>query len=83
MLFRSSIIGLVAFYSSVLPDFYLVSRGDKLMVSSLFSISARPCESKVTVAVSDGASTYYLWNKKMEYSLSDEFESRPLRQTTK
>ena len=25
----------------------------------------------------------YLWNKKMEYSLSDEFESRPLRQTTK
>lgn len=52
-----SIIGLVAFYSSVLPDFYLVSRGDKLMVSSLFSISARPCESKVTVAVSDGAST--------------------------
>lgn len=58
-----SIIGLVAFYSSVLPDFYLVSRGDKLMVSSLFSISARPCESKVTVAVSDGASTSSRYTK--------------------
>lgn len=60
-----SIIGLVAFYSAVLPDFYLVSKGDELAVSSLFSISAKPCQSKVTVAVSGNASGSSRYTKNM------------------
>ena len=50
------LFGLIGFYSTTLPDFYLVSKGSELSVNSFFTISSKPCESKVTVAVSGGSS---------------------------
>lgn len=45
------IIGLVAFYSKSLPDSYNVCEGEKLMINSLFSISAKPVDDNYTAAV--------------------------------
>lgn len=44
---------LVGFYGAELPDSYLISKGEKLMINSLFSISAKPCETKVREAFTD------------------------------
>ncbi|MBO5447857.1 MAG: SpoIVB peptidase [Ruminococcus sp.] len=48
-----SVVCLAGFYNAVLPNQYFISEGETLMISSLFSISAKPCESKVTVALTD------------------------------
>ena len=39
------LFGLIGFYSTTLPDFYLVSKGSELSVNSFFTISSKPCES--------------------------------------
>lgn len=51
-----SVMMLVGFYGSALPDSYQISEGEKLMINSLFSISAKPCREKVTAAVTGGNS---------------------------
>lgn len=47
--FTAGIMGVVGFYSLTLPDSFDVSKGGRLMINSLFSISAAPCD---TAAVS-------------------------------
>ena len=59
------LFGLIGFYSTTLPDFYLVSKGSELSVNSFFTISSKPCESKVTVAVSGGSSGASRYTKNM------------------
>lgn len=46
------IMGLVGFYSTTLPDSFYVSGGEPLNVSSLFSISSKPCKNKTYFAAS-------------------------------
>lgn len=46
------IMGLVGFYSTTLPDSFYVSGGEPLNVSSLFSISSKPCKNKTYFASS-------------------------------
>ena len=59
------LFGLIGFYSTTLPDFYLVSKGSELSVNSFFTISSKPCESKVTVAVSGSSSGASRYTKNM------------------
>lgn len=54
----SGIIGLVGFYSKSLPDSYRISEGEKLMINSLFSISAKPIDEKITAAVTTGSGVF-------------------------
>lgn len=46
------IMGLVGFYSTTLPDSFYVSGSEPLNVSSLFSISSKPCKNKTYFASS-------------------------------
>ena len=59
------LFGLIGFYSTTLPDFYLVSKGSELSVNSFLTISSKHCESKVTVAVSGGSSGASRYTKNM------------------
>lgn len=73
------LFGLIGFYSTTLPDFYLVSKGSELSVNSFFTISSKPCESKVTVAVSGGSSGASRYTKNM-LMLLVQCQSRRLNQ---
>lgn len=65
------IMGLVGFYSTTLPDSFYVSGGEPLNVSSLFSISSKPCKNK----------TYYAASS--QYNLSSSLYSDSLSHITK
>lgn len=52
-----SIIGIAGFYKMSLPNTFCISQGETLMINSLFSISAKPCESKVQLALSETFTT--------------------------
>lgn len=73
-----SVMGLVGFYSAVLPDSYNVSKDGELMINSLFSISARPCESKVTVAISENSS----YSSRTSYGTLLLFGAVPIKDVT-
>lgn len=46
-----SVVGVAGFYKAALPNIYFISEGEELMINSMFNVTAKPCESKVTVAV--------------------------------
>lgn len=46
-----SVVGVAGFYKAALPNNYFISEGEELMINSLFNVTAKPCESRVTVAV--------------------------------
>lgn len=48
-----SAVSIAGFYKTALPNSYFISKGENLMINSAFSISAKPCESKYTVALTD------------------------------
>lgn len=80
------IMGLVGFYSSALPDSFYVSGGEQLNVSSLFSISSKPCKNQSFYAASSENSlspSLYARNFSQLIKVSDStlmlFDSIPIK----
>lgn len=76
----AGIMGLVGFYSCTLPDSFNISKGGSLMINSLFSISASPCDTISAISKSNTVSnsTLMLFGKVPIKDVTAKEVERPM-----